>query len=792
MDPGELGYDGECIIDGKSDDPSYMHGMFGNPQMLPRVGEQYQVKIPPLVTDSEHLQLMKNPADTDVTVELSFLMGLPIPIMWIHEQLDKIKHKQRTLLGDQGGNVKIEVKVESERTKEVHINLDNADAKVKVEYLDVGFNNRKGPGGLENGEAAAVMDIDLPLFQYDEPSHHIYSSKDYSPFPGSVGKSWSNTEVKSFLLGLYIFGKNLKLVRKFVETKEMGDILSYYYGSFYQSADYRRWSECRKIRSRKCIHGQKIFTGERQRELLSRLLPSLASECGNTLMEVSKTFSEGEILLEDYVFTLKAKVGMNALIEAIGIGKGKQDLTGIVDSVKSSRPEIPIGSECNSLSPSDIIKFLTGDFRLSKKRSNDLFWDAVWPRLLENGWHSEEPRRSRGNVGNSKHPLVFIIPGVKKFSKRKLMKGNHYFDSVTDVLNKVASDPRLLVLKGESIPHCEGIKEENGFDTDLKVDGPPDVRCQIYLQPRNPICGESDDLKFTVVDTSLQSKVRELRSLPPDTTIISPPTSVSRESDTESSEEDQEAVDMVLSNGQDHLERRSSNEMTEDQENQKHHVSKNKPVKRRAKPSQSKYLTPITKRRRLTACGNAETSSVPPEEEEDLHLDSPGSSDNINKIVHETPNQRRPLIDLNLPHISVDSDTDEPVAGTELLVEETKMAEDSGTLTVEEPPAGRRQSTRNRPLTTKALEALECGYLNTKQRKPRGEEGSRPSRRRRVRAKAKFGGSSIPDREADDYSSNYMNVISNSGEDWIERKVEVNDELLLHPDYLQLLGTKDD
>jgi len=36
------------------------------------------------------------------------------------------------------------------------------------------------------------------------------------------------------------------------------------------------------------------------------------------------------------------------------------------------------------LAPSEIITFLRGDFRLSKIEASDLFWEAAWPRLLEN------------------------------------------------------------------------------------------------------------------------------------------------------------------------------------------------------------------------------------------------------------------------------------------------------------------------------------------------------------------------------------------------------------------------
>nr|GEX41600.1 homeodomain-like protein [Tanacetum cinerariifolium] len=73
--------------------------------------------------------------------------------------------------------------------------------------------------------------------------------------PGRALESWNELERESFLLGLYIFGKNFARLRRFIESKKVGDILSYYYGIFYKSDEYERWSDCRKSRGKKCILG---------------------------------------------------------------------------------------------------------------------------------------------------------------------------------------------------------------------------------------------------------------------------------------------------------------------------------------------------------------------------------------------------------------------------------------------------------------------------------------------------------------------------------------------------------
>ncbi|KAF9614732.1 hypothetical protein IFM89_020565 [Coptis chinensis] len=820
MDPVVFDHDEEFIIEDTSHDHVFPEGcpdlydIFGDPHILPRVGDQYQVEIPPVMTEWERLQLMKNPADTQDTDEKSFLLGLPIPIVWAHEQVDN---------------------------KEINKNRSRES---------------------ENGEQAVVMDMELPSLRLEEPIlDQMHSNKDHYPLPYSVGSSWSNVEIKSFLLGLYIFGRNLVLVERFVESKDMGDILSYYYGKFYRSDSYLRWSECRKIRSKKCIHGQRIFTGWRQQELLSRLLPHDSKGGQNTLVELSKTFGEGKISLEDYVFTLKFRVGMNALIDAIGIGKGKQDLTGIVDPIKTTRPEIPTGKECNSLSPGDILKYLIGDFRLSKARSNDLFWEAVWPRLLARGWHSEQPR-NHGYVG-SKHSLVFLVPGVKKFSKRRLVKGNHYFDSVSDVLNKVTADPRLLEVEIES-PKSGGSKEENGWNTELKFDenSPSDGPRQCYLQPRLSNC-KSEIVEFTVVDTSLVHgegplKVRELRTLPGDTTVISPTTSASREIDADSSEEPEahsnsntsKRAENFVENGVcidqsdcllgESIQGRLINDLDttsvpmKDHENQNEHTCNDKHARKNLKAQSSRrvnssnYLSPIMKRQKLTACGNEETCGtnvlVSQLKAEDLclHLDSPGSSETMVGLSQEEvftgssgkgssgdssegtvgdKVERRPLIDLNLPHLLQDFENselvttevadskDDPMEKETSLPTQTNQLEDSQTLETStdviiavQQPAGRRQSTRNRPLTTKALEALACGYLSTN-RKPRSaksmlEESSyaRPSRRTRgrgvVKEKVNDVANGVVDCMAEGFDkecSSYTNIVSNS-QFWSERR----------------------
>lgn len=577
--------------------------------------------------------------------------------------------------------------------------------------------------------------------------------------------------------------------------------------------------------------------------MFSRLLPHVSEECQNTLMEVAKAFGEGKILLEEYVFTLKASVGLNALVEAVGIGNGKQDLTGIMEPLKSAqavpiRPEIPIGKACSTLTPLEIVNFLTGDFRLSKARSNDLFWEAVWPRLLARGWHSEQPN-SNGFASGSRHSLVFLTPGIKKFSRRKLVKGNHYFDSVRDVLHKVASDPGLLELE-IGVDNDYRSKEENGWTDETKLDQEdfPDQQRYCYLKPRTPI-RNTDVLKFTVVDTSLAdgktTKVRELRSFPSGVMNTSTAGSDSEEDDDDNSESTNKSgsadtlcfdrdepratnnnFDGGISFNMTDLENNASNKgfpvnglddansHVNIPDNQKTSISSDtqqskatkSQLSRKIRPNNKNHLPPLTKRRRkLSACGRTETNRSKLNILGDPALrqvkasgsaQNPDFSENIlsqmdtsqekksstclskgSSIINgesilggtclaaehppEAP-QPRTLIDLNLP-ISPDAEADEPCL-TESKEREDKTSKEPDDPNVVKPSACvansvqqsngnyRRQSSRSRPLTTKALEALAFGYLDPKQKRksrdasPRETSMLRPSRRARGQVRA--------------------------------------------------------
>ncbi|CAA0295904.1 Homeobox-like domain superfamily [Arabidopsis suecica] len=426
----------------------------GDPKVDIRVGDEYQVEIPPMMSESQRAELLLNPLEFDSSC--SFAVGLPVEVMWIETKCRD---------GDGLGS-------------------DNIDMNESLKSLKRKRSRRGGSDG--NSGSKRRMNLEA--------------------VPEKSSSSWEDLEVDGFVLGLYTFGKNFAQVQKLLESKATGEILLFYYGKFYGSAKYKTWSNYLKKRSTRCIQGKKLYSDWRLQLLLSRLIRSITDESKEQkLVDVSKSFAEGKKSLEEYINAVKKLVGLRCLVEAVAIGKDKEDLTVLttkpVDVEQWFRVSsaVPAGlGEYNSLTVEGIIEKLSGGSRVSKARCNDIFWDAVWPRLLHRGWRSELPK-DRGYIKSKEH-IVFLVPGVKKFSRKKLVKRDHYFDSISDILKKVVSEPELLEETAEEE------REENTYNQSKQ-----EKHC--YL--RSP-SSSSTHMKFTVVDTSRfasRGKLYEFREL---------------------------------------------------------------------------------------------------------------------------------------------------------------------------------------------------------------------------------------------------------------------------------------
>ncbi|XP_018453002.1 uncharacterized protein LOC108824134 [Raphanus sativus] len=686
----------------------------GDPKVDIRVGDEYQAEIPHMLSESERATYLLNPlASSDDAIVGGGLLLLPVDIMWI----------DTTKLKDEDDNVDMSESLKSLKTK-------------------------------RNKQKMMMMNLEAV------PER-------------SSSSSWDDLEVDAFVLGLYTFGKNFTQVKQFLESKGTGPLLSFYYGKFYKSTKHKIWSN--SLKKRKCIQGKKLYSGWRLHQLLSRLIPSVADESLKTkLVNVSKSLAEGNnTSLEKYISAVKEIVGLRCLVEAVAIGT-KEDLTVLTTepvnskqwfTVSSSAAVVPAGlGVYSSLTSAEIIEKLSGGPRLSKARCNDIFWEAVWPRLLARGWHSEQPK-DRGKDNN----IVYLIPGVKKFSRRKLVKQNHYFDSISDIIKKVVSDPELLEFDDEAAaeirppPNGGGIMEENQSK-------------RRYL--RSP----ESSLKFTVVDTtSLASggklcAFRELRN----------PESQSKacQGDNKSSYVGVEKKDgkeckwekrrmkkmveepvrfMIVDSSGIRRRRRlpaneslcnpSSSENVTWEENVR---SKKRSVRKSESVNNHSLLSsfPLPKRRRLSACvrkdierfGESCVSNLPEEIKTDKSEEA-GNRIEILRLktepselcsIHEVGSSEKEQEEeakqllcsskdleekrIQLPSMSGSDkmkspSTDHGATQETASIKQEEEEEEQNQQIKSDPP--RRQSTRKRPLTTRALEALESGFYTAKTLKSR-------------------------------------------------------------------------
>ncbi|KAL7205238.1 hypothetical protein ACSBR2_018217 [Camellia fascicularis] len=436
----------------------------------------------------------------------------------------------------------------------------------------------------------------------------------------------------------------------------------------------------------------------------------------------------------------------------------------------------------------------------------------------------------------AKHQLAFLVPGIKSFSKKKLV-GDNYFDCDSDVLSRVASEPQLTELEAEEPSVVNNSKEAHERDPEpeptLNHSDPADHQQHCYLKPR--VSTFSPTLaKFTIVDTSLvyltkSRKVTEVRSLPADIQKTSTLSIYLTETDSESSGDsvdELESSDMLLKDQKkiksyNHAKGMADNsnsnqrmpincsdvakklvENYQDQQtglsNQQSRIIKNQ-FSQTVGPGCSSLLLPVMKQRTLASCvkddascslakfmvgfgvkevdpnfmsnspdvsqvgrfhakvlsskSSAEGSSKKESSEGILHENSYIMK--ISDLKSEKP-QSRPVIDLIITQVPSDAENDEShmmevdnslqnpnahVLGSsfdnhELVDEPAILSNSIDVNAAEEPPIVNpiRQSTRNRPLTPKVVEAIANGMLSTKRKRRKQDNPvSRPSRRDHIR-----------------------------------------------------------
>jgi hypothetical protein len=247
------------------------------------VGTEHQVEIPNLATEDERCELM---ASSLHGYDYPIVVGLGLPVTWASlSEVDKKEEEpqiQKMLETEAMVNNRDEQsQVSSFCPASSDIDQTYQDPHTVVSAVQVELDSSQ-----VNNEKLAPCPTQEDLNFTINPIMQQRETKPLNPLPYSLMTPWSDLEAELLLLGLYIFGKNLNLVSRFLGTKTTGDVLSYYYGKFYKRDAYRRWAECRKAKTKRCILGERIFQGSRQPELISRLKSKIPKEAHDSLIEV--------------------------------------------------------------------------------------------------------------------------------------------------------------------------------------------------------------------------------------------------------------------------------------------------------------------------------------------------------------------------------------------------------------------------------------------------------------------------------------------------------------------------
>ncbi|KAK9084187.1 hypothetical protein Scep_030658 [Stephania cephalantha] len=195
-----------------------------------------------------------------------------------------------------------------------------------------------------------------------------HGGEDYYAVPGCLGSPWSDIERQGFLLGLYIFGKNLVQVKKFVDSERDGETYCCsIMGSFIGLMNIVDGWIAERQEAGNAYMGKRFLQVGGSRNWCPVCFPGMSLKNAKMSCSGLRTFCRGKILLEEYVTTLKSNVGLNILIDAVGIGRRKHDLTGIVQEPAKVNHVIP--TQCRNTSWQGLLFSLTcGYHQVSERR----------------------------------------------------------------------------------------------------------------------------------------------------------------------------------------------------------------------------------------------------------------------------------------------------------------------------------------------------------------------------------------------------------------------------------------
>lgn len=464
-------------------------------------------------------------------------------------------------------------------------------------------------------------------------------------------------------------------------------------------------------------------------------------------------FTKRKISLEDYVSNLKATVGIQALVETVGIGKGKEDLTGLA---------------------------------MQPVKSNPLFQQS----------HCYlKPQISTCSL----HHVKFTVDDSRVVHGKNLRETICSQDDL-NVTSLVTSSSN----KTEKIFSEDSLGENELDAVDMSLDVEKKINNAISSEGASNGYGSSCT-KFTIMDTSFprgvkSSRSREFGYSPLDFKASSETITSSVENEGASRDEHNTRLkgernihksnsgksisDSSTHSNQKAVDSDTTKEMEESLQDQsnvsndpklistiKHQFSQS------GKSGHSNCLVPLMEWQRLTSCSKTEISHVIESSSVGLGSNEVASCSALNpqdaannafevsqsqeklsstsslaevfpedcygmetsqreNVEHQCPL----LIDLNLP-----ADSDENAEHVLMEVENSHEKNANNTCfpsnsdnlnpmtlstSVDVTPAAehpdlnpRRKSTRNRPLTNRALEAFECGFLGVKKRQKRTGQG---------------------------------------------------------------------
>ena len=145
--------------------------------------------------------------------------------------------------------------------------------------------------------------------------------------PPRAAPAWTTEERSAFLLGLHLFGKEFRLVRRLIQTKTISEVVQYYYDDFKYTTSYKSW---REFSVKWGIKGEQFVSGRKQSKLLTGIVDKagLSKKMAEALHDRAASFNDGDTKLEDFVLEVAEIAGRDNLVAVVDLSAYGQEETG--------------------------------------------------------------------------------------------------------------------------------------------------------------------------------------------------------------------------------------------------------------------------------------------------------------------------------------------------------------------------------------------------------------------------------------------------------------------------------